>query len=80
MYVCVYVCVYVSEHDSVYTVHSIEFKFGIYIIGHRWTNPIDFGKYWMHSFFLQEYEKEFLYITAYRVKFFKMLTVMADKN
>ena len=43
MYVCVYVCMYVSEHDSVSTVDSIELKFGMYITGHRRTNPIDFG-------------------------------------
>ena len=46
-----YVCMYVSEYNSVKTIHSIEFKFGMYITGHRWTNPIDFGEYWMNSFF-----------------------------
>ena len=40
------VCVYVSEHDSVYTVHSIELKFGMYIAGRRQTNTIDFDEYW----------------------------------
>ena len=58
VYVCVYVCVcmYVSEHDSVWTVHSIEFKFGMYITGHRRTNPTDFDEYRVNAF-LQEYKK-----------------------
>ena len=42
------VCVYESEHDSV---HSIDFKFGMYIRGHRRTNPIDFGENRINSFF-----------------------------
>ena len=37
--------------------HSIELKFCMYITGHRRTNPIDFGEYWINSFFLQEYIK-----------------------
>ena len=32
-------------------VNSIEFKFGMYITGHRRTNPIDFGEYRMNSSF-----------------------------
>ena len=68
---CMYACVYVSEHDIVWTVHSIELKFGIDITGHRQTNPIDFGEYRMNRF-LQECKKVFLYVTAYGVKFFKM--------
>ena len=48
-------------------VHSIENKFGMYITGHRRTNPIDFGEYRM-NIFLQEHKKEFLYIAAYEVK------------
>ena len=51
--------------------HSIEFKFGVYITGHRRTNPIDFGENRMNSF-LQEYKKEFLYNTAYEINFFKV--------
>ena len=51
--------------------HSIELKFGVYITDHRRTNPIDLGECQMYSFFLQEYKKEFLYITANEVKFFK---------
>ena len=43
-------CVYVSEHDSVQTMHAIEFKFGMYITGHHRTNSIDFGEYLMNSF------------------------------
>ena len=35
-------------------VHSIELKFGIYIIGHHLTNCIDFGEFRINSF-LQEY-------------------------
>ena len=31
--------------------HSIEFKFGMYITGHRRTNPIDFGEHRTNSFF-----------------------------
>ena len=53
------------------TVHSTEFKLDMYIIGHHWAKAIYFGEFLMHSFFLQEYKKEFLYITAYGVKFFK---------
>ena len=34
-------------------------------------NPIDFNEHRMNSF-LQEYRKEFLYITAYKAKFFKV--------
>ena len=33
-----------NEHDGVYTVHSIEFKFDIHITGYRRTNTIDFGE------------------------------------
>ena len=51
--------------SNIQTVRSIELKFGMYSTGHRRTNPIDFGEYWM-----REYKKEFLYITAYGVKFF----------
>ena len=66
-----YVCVYVSEHDSVKTVNSMVFKFGMYITGHRRTNPIGFAEYRM-KIFLQEYKKEFLYITVHGVKFSKV--------
>ena len=52
-------------------VNSIELKFGMYITGQSRTNPIDFGECRMYSF-LQEYKKEFLYITSYEVKFFKV--------
>ena len=44
MCVCAYVCVYVSEHDSIYMVHSIQLKFGMHIKGHRRTNPYDLVK------------------------------------
>ena len=62
MYACM------CKHDSVYTVRSIELKFHMYITGHRWTNPIDFGEYRKNNF-LHGYKKELLYITAYEVKF-----------
>ena len=52
--------------------NSIELKFGIYVTGHRQKNPIDFNEYPMDSFFLQGYEKECLYITAYEVNFIKV--------
>ena len=52
---------------SIQIVNSIELIFGMYIIGHRPTNCIDFGKLWINSF-LQEHKKEFLCITAYEVK------------
>ena len=48
---------YVSEHGSVYMVHSIEFKFGMYNTGHRQTNPIDFVEYRMNSFFYKSTKK-----------------------
>ena len=53
-------------------VHSIEIKFGMHIIGHRRTNTIDFGVRRINSFFLHEYKKEVLYITAYGVKLLKV--------
>ena len=67
-----------------YVLRSPEFIYGIFGVMHIWLNsnlvclghcrmnPIDFGKYLMNSFFLQEYKKEFLYIMAYGVKFFKV--------
>ena len=67
-----YVYANVSEHDSVYAVHSIEFKFGMYGTGHRQTNPIDFGEYRMNCF-SRGVQKKFLYITANGVKSFKVL-------
>ena len=71
MYMRVFVCVCVSKHDSVYTMHSIKFKFGMFVIGHCRTNPIDFSEY-PTNIFLREYRKEFLCITTYEVKFFKV--------
>ena len=62
---------YVCEHASVWTVHSIELKIGMHITSHRRTNPIDFDECRM-NIFLQEYKKEFSYITAYGVKIFKV--------
>ena len=43
----------------------------MYITGHRLSNLADFGECNIYSFFLQECKKEFLYIMAYGVKFFK---------
>ena len=34
--------------SSVQTMHSIELKFGTYIIGHHRTNPVDFDECRMH--------------------------------
>ena len=31
--------------------HSIELKFGMYITGHRWTNPIGFVEFRINVFF-----------------------------
>ena len=39
--------------SSIQTMHSIELQFGMYITGHRRTNPIAFGERQMNSF-LQE--------------------------
>ena len=45
-------CVSVSEWShSIWRVHSIQLKFGMYIIGHRQKNSIDFGECKMHNFF-----------------------------
>ena len=38
-------------------VHSIEFKFGLYITSYRRINPIDFGEYRMNSFFYRSTKK-----------------------
>ena len=57
--------------SSIQTVHSIELKFAMYIIGHRLTYCADFSKFRINRFFflfLQQHKKEFLYITTYRVK------------
>ena len=59
------------------TVHSIEFKFGMHIIGHRRTKTFVFVEFPMHSF-LREYKKKNLYITAYGVKFFKSFQFLND--
>ena len=51
------VCMHVSEHDSVLPVYPIELKFGMYMTGHRRTNPTDFGKCRMYSFFYRSTKK-----------------------
>ena len=43
--------------------YLIEFKFGMHIIGHRHTNPIDFGECLMYGCFTGV-KKKFLYITT----------------
>ena len=63
---------YASEHNSILTVHSIELKFDMHIIVHRFIYCVDFSEYRMNSFFLQEYKKVFLYITVYGIKFIKV--------
>ena len=40
-----------SKFSSIQTAHSIEFKFGMYIIGHRLTYRVDFGEFRFNSFF-----------------------------
>ena len=46
------------ECSSIQMVHSNELKFGMYITGHRRTNPIDFGEYRMNSFFYRSTKKD----------------------
>ena len=53
---------------SVQMVHSMEPKFGMYIIGHRLTYSVLILVNLGLLIFLQEYKKDFLYITAYEVK------------
>ena len=53
--------------SSIQTVHSIELKSPVHIIGHPPTYCVEFGEFRINSF-LQEHKKEFLYITAYGVK------------
>ena len=78
------VYVYVREHDNAWTVHSIEIKFGMYIIGkiyniHTSYIPrkkiIEFEAAKMYSVsfvFLQEYKKEIFYMTTYGLKLFSI--------
>ena len=48
------------KDSSIQTMHSIEFKFGMYITGHHRANPVDFvKKKRTHSFF-------FFYIYIYK--------------
>ena len=69
-----YVCVCMWENTIVSkTVYCIEFKFGICITIQSQTNPIDFNKCRVYSFFFffffpQEYKKELIYITDYGIK------------
>ena len=37
--------------SSIQTVHSIELRFGMHIIGHRPTYCVNFGKFRINSFF-----------------------------
>ena len=46
-----YITVFGVKISSIQTVHSIEFKFGMYIIGKHQINAADFGEFLMHSFF-----------------------------
>ena len=45
------------KDSSIQMAHSIELKFGMYIIGHYWTNATDFGEFLMHSFFYRSKKK-----------------------
>ena len=56
---------------SIEMVHSIELKFGMYIIGLRPTYCVEFDEFRLNSYFTGA-QKKVLYITAYRVKFFKV--------
>ena len=47
--------------SSIQIVHSIELKFGMYITGHRRTNPINFGEYPMNRFFTGVKKKILMY-------------------
>ena len=59
--------------------HSIELKFGMYILGHRSTNCVEFGEFRLNSFFFsQEHTKEFLFITAYGVKLQEVCLCLND--
>ena len=58
--------------SSVETVHSIKPKFDMYIIDCCPTYCVDFGEFRFNSFFLQEYKKGFLYITAHGVKLYEV--------
>ena len=49
--------------------HSIELKFGMYIAGHHWTNPIDFGEYQMYSFFTGVQERILIQKLARKLSF-----------
>ena len=55
-------------YSSIQIIRLIDLKFGMYVIGYRSTNCIDFGELRITSF-LKEHKKEFLYITVYGVKF-----------
>ena len=68
-YMCVRV--YVSEHDSVKMVHSIEFKFSMYVIGHRRTNRIDFGEYRMNTYFYRSTKMNFYTLRPIKKIFLK---------
>ena len=50
----------VSEHDSVYTVHSIELEFCLYVTDYRRVNSFDFVN--VGCIFLLEYKNEFLHL------------------
>ena len=50
------------KYSSTQTVHLVELKIGMYIIGQRPTYCIDFGEF--RIVLLQVYNKDYLYITA----------------
>ena len=58
MYVCLYM--YVNEHDTIQTVHLIEFKFDMYNTRQRRINPIDFGECRIHRLFFTRTQKRIL--------------------
>ena len=45
------------KRSSIQMIHSIDLKFGMHIISHRRTNPIDFGEHRMNNFFYRSTKK-----------------------
>ena len=61
----------VLKYANVKLAHWIEFKFGMYIIGHRPTHNIVFSVYRNYRF-ITGYIENFLYITTCRLKIFEV--------
>ena len=52
-------------------VHSIEFKFNMYITGHRRMNPIHFGEDQMDNFFYRSTKKNYYTLWPMESNFLK---------